>query len=311
MSRIGIFAIAISSALSIGAAHAADLSIMPTKAPPPPPAPLLSGYLELYTGGAWNHEDETGAPEDSRAWVLGGAGRINYWWSPTASVQFDVQGDGGSYTGQTTGPARFSAHSYLIGAHVNWRTPGGLLGIFGGAGDASADEISSAGAPSLRHGIIGGEGQVYWNWITLYGQVGYDSTIGGYSVGPGTYDSSHAWFVRGTGRVYVTPNDRLEGTIFYDSGTHDFTAFPGVANVDFNTTLWKVKYEHKFGASPFALFAAYQGTRTSFLDETVFDHRILGGIRIYFGEDTLHDGDVRGATLDIIEPLALLGPSLN
>ena len=137
MSRTGFLAIAASAMLSIGAAHAADLSPMPVKAPPPAPPPMLSGYLELYTGGAWNHEDETGETEHSHAWVLGGAGRINYWWSPTASVQFDVQGDGGSYTGQTTGPTRFSAHSYLIGAHVNWRDQRGLLGIFGAAGDTT------------------------------------------------------------------------------------------------------------------------------------------------------------------------------
>ena len=73
--------------------------------------------------------------------------------------------------------------------------------------------------------------------ITLYGQVGYDSTIGGYSNGPGTYDNSNAWFVRGTARGYLTPNDRLEGTIFYESGSHHFTALPGVADVDFNLTL--------------------------------------------------------------------------
>jgi hypothetical protein len=311
MSRTGIIAIAASVLLSVGAAQAADIQAMPVKAPPVAPPPMLSGYLELYTGGAWNREDETGASENSRAWVLGGAGRINYWWSPTASVQFDVQGDGGSYTGQTAGPARFSAHSYLIGAHVNWRDPRGLLGIFGAAGDTSPDEISFAATSSLRHGIIGGEGQLYWNMITLYGQVGYDSTIGGYSAGPGTYDSSHAWFVRGTARAYLTPNDRLEGTIFYENGAHDFTTFPGVANVDFNLTLWRAKYEHRFGASPFALFAAYQGTRTSFLDETQFDHRIIGGVRIYFGENTLHQGDVSGASLDIIDGLGLLAPNLN
>jgi len=307
MSRIGVLAIAASALLSFGAAHAADLSPIPMKAPVAEPPPALSGYLELYTGGAWNHEDETGAPEDSHAWVLGGAGRINYWWSPTSSVQFDVQGDGATYTGQTSGPSRFSAFSYLIGAHVNWRDQRGLLGLFGGAGDASQDEIGPASG--FRHGLIGAEGQLYWNMITLYGQGGYDSTIGGLSSGPGTLDSIHAWFVRGTARGYLTPNDRLEGTIFYANGSHDFTA--GAPNVDFNETLWRAKYEHKFNASPFALFAAYQGTRTAFLDEVVFDHRFIGGVRIYFGENTLHAGDVSGASLDIIEPLALLGPSLN
>ena len=224
-------------------------------------------------------------------------------------MPFDVQGDGGTYTGQTSGPARFSANSYLIGGHVNWRDQRGLLGIFAGAGDTSPDEISTGATTGLRHGLIGAEGQLYWNMITLYGQGGYDSTIGGYATGPGTMDSVDAWFLRGTARGYFTPNDRLEGTIFYANGAHDFTG--GAPNVDFNETLWRVKYEHRFSASPFALFAAYQGTRTAFADEVVFDHRVTGGVRIYFGEGTLHMGDTSGATLDIIEPLALLAPSLN
>lgn len=303
MQRIGVFAIAVSSMLSIGAAYAADL---PVKAPVAEPIPALSGYLELYTGGAWNNETESDGSENSRAWVLGGAGRVNYWWSPNASVQFDVQGDGANYTGQTSGPTRFSAHSYLIAAHASWRDQRGLIGVFAGAGDASPDELAPA---AIRHGIGGVEGQLYWNQFTLYGQAGYDSTIGGLSSGPGTLDTIWAWFVRGTARYYVNPNLRLEGTLLYANGSHDFTV--GVPNVGFESLLWRAKLEYKFNASPFAIFGAYQGARTTFSDERVFDHRLLAGLRIYFGDKTLRANDMSGATLDIIEPLSLLSPSLN
>jgi hypothetical protein len=306
MSRIAVFTIIVPLTLSMGTARAADLGAMPTKAPLAEPVPALSGYLELYTGGAWNHETETGETENSRAWVIGGAGRVNYWWSRNASVQFDVQGDGASYTGQTSGPTRFSAHSELIGAHVNWRNEQGLIGVFAGAGDVSPDELMPGAA---RHGLGGVEGQLYWNQFTLYGQAGYDSTIGGLSSGPGTLDTVWAWFVRGTGRYYVTPNLRLEGTLQYANGSHDFTAI--APNVSFDTLLWRGKVEYKFDASPFAIFGAYQGTRTSFIPERVFDHRVLAGMRIYFGDSTLRANDRSGATLDIIEPLALLTPSLN
>jgi hypothetical protein len=306
MSRIGVFAIVTSSILAVGAAQAADLSAMPVKAPVVAPPPALSGYLELYTGGAWNHESEAGEPENSHAWVLGGAGRINYWWSPTASAQFDVQADGASYTGQTTGPTRFSAHSFMVGAHVNRRDQSGLIGLFAGGGDASPDELAPG---AVRHGLGGVEGQLYWNALTLYGQAGYDSTIGSLSSGPGTIDNIHAWFVRGTARFYLNPDLRLEGTVLYANGAHDFTA--GAPSVGFDETLWRAKVEHKFAGSPFAIFGTYQGTRTAFADEVVFDHRVLGGVRIYFGENTLQAGDISGATLDIIEPISLLTPSLN
>ncbi|HUI98055.1 MAG TPA: hypothetical protein VLX44_20020 [Xanthobacteraceae bacterium] len=298
--------------LSIGAAHAADLP-MATKAPVAPPPPV-SGYLEIYTGGAWNHEDEIDGAENSHAWVIGGAGRVNYWFAPGASAQFDVQADGASYTGQTSGPSRFSATDYLIAAHVNWRDPGHLVGIFAGAGDASQDEVVNASSTAaIRHGLIGVEGQLYWNQLTLYGQGGYDSTIGSITNVPGGIDSVHAWFVRGTARYYINPDLRLEGTVQYDNGAHDFSA--GVPSLDFDMVLWRGKIEYKFPNSPFAIFGAYQGTRMN-LDvpgetETVTDQRVTAGFRIYLNEDTLHFNDVRGATLDIIDPIGLLAPSLN
>jgi hypothetical protein len=117
------------------------------------------------------------------------------------------RGDGANYVGGTTGPTRFSAHSQLIGVHGNWRDERGLLGVFGGAGGASPDELAPG---AIRHGLIGAEGQLYWNVFTLYGQAGYDSTIGSLSSGPGTIDNIQAWFARATGRAYITPNLRLE-----------------------------------------------------------------------------------------------------
>jgi hypothetical protein len=108
--------------------------------------------------------------------------------------------------------------------------------------------------------------------FTLYRQAGYDSTIGGLSSGPGTLDNIQAWFARATGRAYITPNLRLEGTALYTNGAHNFTA--GTSTVNFQTWLWRAKLEHKFDASPFAIFAAYQGTQTTFTGERVFDHRL-------------------------------------
>ncbi len=307
MLRIRILAIAAASMLSIAAAQAADLPIMPTKALPVfEPPPPLSGYLELYTGGAWNNESEPGGSENSRAWVLGGSGRVNYWWSQTISLQFDAQADGANYTGQSSGPSRFSAQSFLIGGHASWRNDAWLLGAFVGGGDASPDELAPG---NVRHGIAGGEGQLYWNAFTFYGQGGYDGTIGSLNSGPGTIDNIHAWFLRGTARYYINPNLRLEGTVLYDTGAHDFTA--GVAPVNFTEWLWRAKIEYKFDGSPFAVLAAYQGTNLAFAGESVFDHRVLAGMRIYFGDRTLRANDIAGATLDIIEPIALLTPSLN
>ena len=202
---------------------------------------------------------------------------------------------------------RISSHSYLIGGHANWRDPQrGLIGIFGGAGDAT----NSLSFSSVRHGLIGGEAQVYWGPVTLYGQAGYSSTLG--TITSFGADSIQAWFVRGTARVYVNPNFRLEGTVLYADGDVDFTTNPFNAAIDFQTWLWRAKAEHRFASAPFSVFLTYEGSRTEthatnifgFLDQKVTDHRVLGGIRLYLNENTLQWNDRNGTTLDIISPFS-------
>jgi hypothetical protein len=296
------------------AAGAADMEVY-RKAPPPEAQPQATGYVELYTGWAETKVDTTSCfptcfsfSDKNDGWVLGGAGRGTYWWAPNASVQLDAQAEGTSYSWSSGGASgHFSTHGYLVGGHANWRDPQrGLLGIFAAAGDATSSLIFG----SNRHGLIGLEGQAYWGGLTLYGQAGYDSTIG--DISPGL-DSVHAWFVRGTARVYPTANIRLEGTVLYSKGEYDFNATLGTPpSIDFDTWLWRAKAEFKLGASPFAMFGAYEGSRTTtdtvsgiFSTNTrVTDHRFMGGIRLYFGENTLQWNDNRGTTLDIIAPLS-------
>src|SRR5262245_3183402 len=288
------------------AASAADMTPY-YKAPPPEPPSQATGYVELYGGGASTKvcESPGGCSDRFDGWVLGGAGRANYWWASNASIQLDAQGEGTSYklsSGSSSG--HFSSHSYLVGGHANWRDQQrGLLGIFGAAGDAPAIETGN-----VRHGLIGVEGQAYWGMLTLYGQVGYDSTLSEPGFG---LDGIHAWFVRGTARVYATPNFRLEGTVLFANGEFDIA--PGsLTTLEFDTWMWRAKAEYKFASSPFSIFAAYEGSRTTFdfaflnyaQSLRVTDHRVMGGVRLYLGENTLQWNDNRGTTLDIIAPLS-------
>jgi hypothetical protein len=297
-----------------GIAQAAD---MPTKAPRLVEQPQqVSGYVELYGGWArtklsFTDCDIFGCFSDSgsaNGWTLGGAGRVTYWWAPNYSLQLDAQGEGTSYKFNFGGGdfARSSSHSYLIGGHANWRDPQrGLIGIFGGAGDATSFILGD----SMRHGLIGAEGQVYWGPVTLYGQAGYNSTLGGIS--SFFFDSFQSWFARGTARVYLNPNFRLEGTVLYANGDVDFVS--GVPfTQDFETWLWRAKAEYKFASSPFSMFATYEGSQTKYdrvgpgftLAEKVTDHRVMGGIRLYINENTLQWNDRNGTTLDIIAPFS-------
>jgi hypothetical protein len=257
----------------------------------------VSGYIELYSGWGNEHWKSSFESYGYDGWTLGGAARATYWWSRGASLQLDVQGEGTSFSFNGQDSGRFSNHSYLIGAHSSWRDSQYLWGLFGAAGDSTG--ITSNG--SFRHGVIGGEAQAYVGPITLYGQVGYDTTIGD-PIGDGTERVS-AVFGRGTVRYYLGPNTRLEGTGLYASGTVDFTG--SSSNLDFQAWLVRGKLEHKFAGSPFSAFAAYERWEHKFdanFDSTrVTEQRFTAGIRLGINEGTLQANDRKGTTLDIID----------
>ena len=299
---------------------------MPVKGPVVQPAatPQVSGYIEAYTGGAWTKDSSqniffTRADSEYNGWVLGGAGRGNWWAAPNISTQFDIQAEGTQYAipSNLLNPGfsgRFSTLSYLVGGHVNWRdSQTGLLGVFGGIGDAGGNGDTYAigvNSTGVRHGVVGLEGQLYMDAFTLYGQGGYDSTM---SMGNDAFfDNVHAWFLRGTGRYFFGPNFMIEGTGQYAKGAVEYSStFTSIPDTDINTWLWRVKAEWKPNAMPFSLFATYEGSRTSYgnnpfigsISEQVTDNRVMAGFRLYLGQGTLLANDRTGATLDIIDPL--------
>src|SRR5215470_19466077 len=172
------------------AAHAADMQPM-FKAPAV--EQQATGYVEIYGGWADTRvrgRDCSGGECEPDTWfhlngsVFGGAGRGNYWITRNVSVQMDAQAEGTSYN--FPGGGRFSNHSYLVGGHWSWRDPQQyLFGLFAGAGDAGGGFDAAQ-----RYGLIGAEAQWYSNQFTLYGQVGYDTTL----TSNGLSDI-HAWFV--------------------------------------------------------------------------------------------------------------------
>jgi hypothetical protein len=303
------------AAMLTGSANAAD---MPLKAPAAVEQPQqVSGYVELYGGWSRLTTDTTfcaggicsSASDETRGWVLGGAGRATWWWASNFSVQLDAQGDGTSYRFESGGGffQRVSAHNYLIGGHANWRDPQrGLIGFFGGAGDTTVNFLSE----TIRHGLIGAEAQLYWGPVTLYGQAGYNSTLGDIT---SNVNSVHAWFARGTGRLYVVPNFRLEGTVLHANGSTSFSSLAPGITIDFRTWLWRAKGEYRFATTPFSLFAYYEGSRTTVdissttatVTNRFTDHRIIGGLRLYINEGTLQANDRNGTTLDIIAPMGV------
>jgi Outer membrane protein beta-barrel domain len=303
------FAGAVASVALLSAAHAADMQ--PVLKAPAAVDQQVTGYVEVYSGWASTRESRTCSSTErcepfsfrDNGWALGGAGRANYWITREVSVQVDAQAEGTSYKFDGGG-GHFSTHSYLVGGHWSWRSPQQyLFGLFAAAGDAGG--LGFNGGDPRRHALIGAEAQWYWNQFTLYGQVGYDTTVGS----AGLPDSFNAWFIRGTGRYFVNPNFLIEGTVMYANGRLDFSGDPSEG---FQTWSWQAKAEWRFPTAPFSIYAKYQGSQTrwdnsEFLEIAsgkVTDHRVLLGLKLHLGDRTLQQTDRTGATLDIVSPLA-------
>ena len=322
-----LFLAAIASAVGIAAANAADL---PIKAPAMMPAstPQASGYVEMYTGGSWLDDAILAnpfffTPVTTRfdGWPIGGAGRGNWWATPNVSVQMDVQAEGTQYKIPSEllifSPAlsgHFSSLSYLVGGHANYRNPQtGLIGAFVAIGDASGNETTSSffANSGVRHALGGLEGQYYWNALTLYGQVGYDASVNMGNVA--FVDDVHAWFVRGTARYFFMPNFVVEGTAQYAQGDVGFSGTPTFFIPDTGFNMWRasIKAEWRPDTLPFSFFAKYEYNQTSYdqnlvlstPNERVSENRLMAGIRLYLGQNSLLGNDRTGATLDIVDTL--------
>jgi hypothetical protein len=292
------------------AAGAADMQPV-LKAPGAHPDQQATGYVEIYSGWAGSEDAFTfvtsgnSRSDRTNGWALGGAGRANYWITRDVSVQVDAQAEGTSneFSG---GGGHFSTHSYLVGGHWSWRNPQqSLFGLFAAAGDAGGAGFTDG---SQRHGLIGAEAQWYWNQFTIYAQGGYDTTLVVNS--DSDVNRINAWFIRGTGRYFVSPNFLIEGTVTYANGRIDFNV--SEPSTGFQTWSWQATAEWRFPTAPFSVFAKYQGSETSYgrnedfslASAKVTDQRVLLGLKLHMGDKTLQQTDRAGATLDIVSPLA-------
>ena len=77
------------------------MASMPVKGPVAQPAafPQASGYIEAYTGGTWLADSIQNPflPSNdlkTNGWVLGGAGRGNWWVTRNISSQLAIQAEG-------------------------------------------------------------------------------------------------------------------------------------------------------------------------------------------------------------------------
>ena len=286
MKKLLLALIGVAAFAFAGGAWAADL---PVKAAPAAQQ-TVSGYLGMYVGGSWWDWGYNDPSSGSNA-VFGGESRVNVWWSPNWSTQFDIEGEATSRV-PTNGNMQGGAIHGLLGGHLAWRDPNSYaLGVLAAA---IAQDSLYWNYNWAVHGLFGVEGQRYIGNFTLYGQAGLLHRFTYDNYDPWTVPQ-YLWFVRGVGRYFFTPNDKLQAEVGYASGKNDFQ--------DSTQTIWNwgALWEHKF-AGPFSGFLEYAGWRYNDTDTptyTVTSHNFLVGAKVYFGQPTLLANDRNGATFDM------------
>lgn len=250
------------------------------------PSPM-SGYLEFY--GQKATQDYWG--DYYNPWLgLGGAARVNWWFQPGWSMQFDVAGQHLAESGDfyyTTG-------SLYGAAHISKRTDTYLIGLFGGVAMTS----DYYGIYGWDTSVFGGvEGQMYWDNFTLYGQAGFAQQLSGYYSGDYNFGLP---FGQIEARYFVTPNTRISANVGVVSG-NIWGTYGGETWFTYGGEI-----EHKFSTNPISVFGRLQGiSGTGYYD--LSGHRLMVGLKVNWGSDTLLAQDRSGATLKVWEDLAPIG----
>ncbi|EFK95589.1 conserved hypothetical protein, partial [sediment metagenome] len=166
------------------------------------------------------------------------------------------------------------------GLHLFWRDPNRYaFGVFGSYSSTSAGD-------SFNEYMVGPEGQIYIDDVTLYGQAYFGRVETSFN------DDADVWGVRGVARYFLQDNFKLEGEIGYRSFDFDF------AEIDVWT--FATQADYRFSDSPFSVFGRYELNMFSDDDGDNLDvHKFIVGLRGTFGADTLKEEDRFGATMDL------------
>jgi hypothetical protein len=272
-----------------GVASAADVPISPVYKAAAPAPQVVSGYLGLYAGGSWwktNEYDEDGSK--GRPFVFGGEGRLNYWLSPSSSVQVDAEAEASTKI-KETGDGRI--HGVIAAHYAAMRDPSSASwGVFGNL--IGANNTYSLGQDT--YWLLGLEAQRYIGNITLYGQAGYLGSVSLASCGSdGCGEPNHAWFLRGIGRLFPDPNTKLQAEVGY-AKTDPRTGGDSSARI-WN---WGVSAERMI-SGPWSGFIEYAGY--NYKGNTAgatTEHIFLAGVKLNVNIPSLQWADRNGATYD-------------
>ena len=266
---------------SVSSANAADLMDAPTK------YRTISGVVDLYVGSFMTDSEAYSTDGEEDSLIFGGGALVDIPFNENWSVQLDLGGEskaGSDYLDDLTSSDENLA-SIVAGGHLNYREMDRfLMGAFGGFGMLYQDE-----SPTDQY-VAGLEGQYYMDNITLYGQLGF---IGGSNDDEDSLDEGI--FVRGVGRFFLSPHQKLQAQIEYVAGEAD--------DDDMDILGWGVEYEHQFANwdqdGGMSGYIKYKGHNADSDGEETTDHRIVVGIKLVLYSGSLLERDRSGASLSL------------
>jgi hypothetical protein len=227
----------------------------------------VSGYVEA--AGAIGQETccSSGSTSTEGYTEIIGAGRLNWWLSPTHTLQVDANGTGISWSGSE------GDQSLGLAAHYAWRAmPTGNLAVMGSVGQEGGTRYTTLAVEGQLHGM---------NW-TIYGQGGVTREVS---------DSDHAPYVFVQGRYYFNPNfAAIADVTLANFDSESFSQFGGTL-------------EFKPVGMPFAIFGRGQIATWSENTFKETDSQAVFGIKLFVNQPTIWSNDVNGATYIDANPI--------
>jgi hypothetical protein len=249
----------------------------------------VSGFAELFFSHTFLTDLGPNADPDKYTGG-GGGGKVNFRLNDQFTLQIDAFGH--HFRNDPDDDREYAVHGL---AHAGWRdSDRGYFGLFGGLlGHGYSDY-------PLSNFVIGGEGSVYLDNVTLFAQAGYMDGMNEDSSDP----FSDVIFGRGGIRYFVNPNFKLEASGGILSGDE-------YLDLPVDMPFWAVEAEFKPEDSRVSWFASYDGyhenevSASGRFDYSHTGHTVKFGMRINFGQDSLQSVDRTGASQGFFNPAIL------
>ena len=258
---------------------------------------VVSGVVESWSGYTFTSGDNGNfEPGETGYFTSGVDGRLSLPLGSNLSIQMDGQLEYGEEAFDSTDNADVFQNAFQFGTHLTFRDPNmGAVGAFGAFGGGKSEN------DTLEQGYaIGGEAQLYLNDFTIYLQAGH---FDGESDGGDPEDAFRdAFFVRGVGRWYITPDSRLQAEFAYADGKQD------TDDQDMEVLQWGARYDMVLAGLPVIgdtqVFVGYRGVHAENFDDPgdngeFTDRTIMVGSSHSFGGSSMKETERFGAGLDL------------